>query len=491
MLLHAVPGAVLRTRTRPTRSGTRSGTPGSSSGTSVRSVKEALALADEDLDALTALLDVRLVAGDAALVDELVQRVRQLAPRRRDRLVERWPTRRGAPRTARARSPRCSSPTSRTVPVASATSRRSGGRAGAWRPRRRPRAADGRAWDRGLAILVERGYLQAGDPERLREARALLLDARVALHRVTGGRSDRLPLQEQDAVGRLVGQADADALVRGPRGGGTRRRLDHPRAVGAVAGGGGGPDPAPGRPVATSATASCSVTVASRSVSDAPVDTTTVVRGGARAAALRVPFDRPTLTRLARAHGASRWDESARAAFVRAAAARARRPSRCSRASTTSGCSCGCCPSGSTCGRDPQRNAYHRFTVDRHCSRPSPSARRCSTRRPTRWVPGSTATWPARVPARRAAPRARCSTTSAKGRAGDHSEVGRRRAARGRTPDRSRQRGTRRSWRVARPQPPAAGRHRDPPRLSATPVTISRFAERGRRRRAHCGCCTC
>ena len=36
-------------------------------GQSVRTVKEALALADDDLDALTALLDVRLVAGDAAL----------------------------------------------------------------------------------------------------------------------------------------------------------------------------------------------------------------------------------------------------------------------------------------------------------------------------------------------------------------------------------------------------------------------------------------
>ena len=70
--------------------------------------------------------------------------------------------------------------------------------------RDRGAALDGRAWDRGVAILVERGYLQAGDPERLRDARALLLDARVALHRVTGGRSDRLPLQDQDAVSRLL-----------------------------------------------------------------------------------------------------------------------------------------------------------------------------------------------------------------------------------------------------------------------------------------------
>ena len=41
-------------------------------GQSVRSVKEALAVADDDLETLTALLDVRLVAGEAALVDDLV-----------------------------------------------------------------------------------------------------------------------------------------------------------------------------------------------------------------------------------------------------------------------------------------------------------------------------------------------------------------------------------------------------------------------------------
>ena len=51
-------------RRRRRGSGTRSGTPASCSGQSVRTVKEALAVADDDLDALTALLDVRLVAGD-------------------------------------------------------------------------------------------------------------------------------------------------------------------------------------------------------------------------------------------------------------------------------------------------------------------------------------------------------------------------------------------------------------------------------------------
>ncbi len=56
-------------------------------GQSVRSVKEALAVADDDLDALTALLDVRLVGGDAELAGELVTRVQQLAARRRERVV--------------------------------------------------------------------------------------------------------------------------------------------------------------------------------------------------------------------------------------------------------------------------------------------------------------------------------------------------------------------------------------------------------------------
>ena len=36
-------------------------------GQSVRTVKDALAIADEDVDAMTALLDLRLVAGDDAL----------------------------------------------------------------------------------------------------------------------------------------------------------------------------------------------------------------------------------------------------------------------------------------------------------------------------------------------------------------------------------------------------------------------------------------
>ena len=77
-----------------------------------------------------------------------------------------------------------------------------------------PGAGAAPGWAGGVGTLVDRGYLQAGDPERLAAASARLLDARVALHRVTNGKSDQLALQDQDAVARLVGAADADVLVR-------------------------------------------------------------------------------------------------------------------------------------------------------------------------------------------------------------------------------------------------------------------------------------
>jgi len=57
-------------------------------GHGARSVKESIALADSDLDALTALLDVRVVAGDAQLAGELQTAARDLAVRRRDRMLQ-------------------------------------------------------------------------------------------------------------------------------------------------------------------------------------------------------------------------------------------------------------------------------------------------------------------------------------------------------------------------------------------------------------------
>jgi [protein-PII] uridylyltransferase len=333
-------------------------------GQSVRSVKEALAVADEDLDALTALLDVRLVTGDAALVDELVQRIRQLAPRRRDRLVD---------ALADAAAARLEHP----GPIAEMLEPdlKSGGgglrdlQTPGWAGWSLPTSAataappDGRAWDRGLAILVERGYLQAGDPERLREARALLLDARVALHRITGGRSDRLPLQEQDAVSGLLGMADADALMRTLGAAAravvwiTREQWARLRAAEA------------GPSLSRSASRDLGDGVVLRDgrialLSTAPIDTTTVVRAAARAAALRVPFERPTLDRLAEL-AEVRWDEAARAELVALLAA-GRGAIPVFESLDHVGLLVRLLPEWEHVRARPQRNAYHRFTVDRH-----------------------------------------------------------------------------------------------------------------------------
>src|SRR5262249_45342626 len=49
---------------------------------------------------------------------------------------------------------------------------------------------------------------------RVRAAQEFILDARHALHEVTGRGADRLVLQEQDEVARVLDLADADALLR-------------------------------------------------------------------------------------------------------------------------------------------------------------------------------------------------------------------------------------------------------------------------------------
>ena len=56
-------------------------------GHGTRTVKDSIALADEDIDALTAFLDAHHIAGDEELTDELVTRGRQLAQRRGRRLL--------------------------------------------------------------------------------------------------------------------------------------------------------------------------------------------------------------------------------------------------------------------------------------------------------------------------------------------------------------------------------------------------------------------
>ena len=152
-------------------------------GHSARTVKEALSLADSELDALTALLDTRLLAGDDELLDDMMAKVRRLAPKRRNRLIDDL----AAGAAERQRQP---------GPIAEmlAPNLKDGGgglrdvQAPGWvgwalgPDPGGPGATPGSGgWSTGVATLVALGYLRDEDRTRLREARDRLLDARVAL----------------------------------------------------------------------------------------------------------------------------------------------------------------------------------------------------------------------------------------------------------------------------------------------------------------------
>ena len=172
-------------------------------GHGVRTAREALALADADLDALTALLDLRPVAGSADLVGALGARARRLATKRRARVV------RGLADAAELRRVR-------PGPIAEMLEPNLKEGAGGLRDLHALSWAGATLGHPapGLEALVAGGYLDPSDLVVLGSAAAHLLDVRVALHRTTAGSSDALTLQEQDAVAVLLGDGDADILVR-------------------------------------------------------------------------------------------------------------------------------------------------------------------------------------------------------------------------------------------------------------------------------------
>jgi [protein-PII] uridylyltransferase len=334
-------------------------------GHSARTVKEALALADADLDALTALLDTRLITGDGALLDELMDRVRRLAPKRRNRLVDEL----AAGAAARLEQP---------GPIAEMLEPNLKDGAGGLRDIQAPGwigwalgpdpggpgATPGAGgWSTGVATLVALGYLRDDDRTRLREARDLLLDARVALHRVNGGRSDLLTLQDQDAVARLVGAPDADAHVRALGEAGravvwitsdvwarltATRRGPGGRASGVR-------DLGDGVAVRDDRVAL---------VPDTSVDAARVLTLAARAAEVALPIDRDTLERVAELRTVE-WTPGARDAFVALLAA-GLGAIPVFEALDHVGVLVRLLPEWEHVRARPQRNAYHRFTVDRH-----------------------------------------------------------------------------------------------------------------------------
>ncbi|MER5933406.1 [protein-PII] uridylyltransferase [Streptomyces sp. NPDC002054] len=155
---------------------------------SVRTPAEARKTAGEDLKVQLGLLDARPVAGDLGLLAGL-----------RTSVLADW--RNQAPRR---------------LPELHSLCRDRAERFGELRFLLEPDLKEARGGLRDVAALraVAASWLADAPREGLAEARRRLLDARDALHLVTGRAGDRLSLQEQDQVAARMGLLDADALLR-------------------------------------------------------------------------------------------------------------------------------------------------------------------------------------------------------------------------------------------------------------------------------------
>lgn len=160
-------------------------------GHAVRTVREALTLAADDLDTATSLLQVRHVAGDPDLTDDLAGRA-----------VAQW----------QKRSKRWLGELSRRV-------RDRHERAGEVAFLLEPDLKEGRGGLRDVHALrwaeAARSLLWEGDDPVLTTAYDTLLNARVELHRRSRRPGDRLLLELQDAVAAALQEPSADALMHG------------------------------------------------------------------------------------------------------------------------------------------------------------------------------------------------------------------------------------------------------------------------------------
>ncbi|MFD7362132.1 [protein-PII] uridylyltransferase, partial [Streptomyces sp. NPDC059885] len=155
---------------------------------SVRTPAEARKTAGDDLKVQLGLLDARPVAGDLGLVAGL--------------------------RTAVLADWRNQAPT--RLPELDALCRERAERMGELQFLLEPDLKEARGGLRDAQVLraVAASWLADAPREGLDGARRRLLDARDALHLATGRATDRLALQEQDAVAQELGLLDADTLLR-------------------------------------------------------------------------------------------------------------------------------------------------------------------------------------------------------------------------------------------------------------------------------------
>ena len=315
-------------------------------GHAVRTRKEALSLAADDLETATALLDVRLVAGETAVADDL-----------RERAGRQW----------RDRSSRWLATLSRSVEARHS-------RWGEVAFLLEPDLKQGRGGLRDVHALrwaeAARRILVDSDEPALGAAYETVLAVRVELQRRTGKASDVLLLQEQDGVAAALGEADADVLMSHLAGAArtiawtsddTWRRIDSSLA---------GPK---GRMASTDRQLGPGLLLREGVVelgpdADPEGDPTLTLRAAAAAAGSETRLSRTALGRLDTAPPLpDPWPDEARRALLRLLGA-GRPAIPIVETLDQGGLLTRLVPEWAPVRSRPQRNAYHRFTVDRHLS---------------------------------------------------------------------------------------------------------------------------
>lgn len=316
-------------------------------GHAVRSIKEALKLAADDLDTATALLDVEFVSGDRDVVDELARLGRTQFVRHGGK----WASE-----------------------LVDATAQRHE-RAGDVPFLLEPDLKEGAGGLRDVATLGwlhDCGVIAASRDAGLDDARAVLLGARVELHRHvirsgSGKATDRLSLQDQDAVAAALSYSDADVLMRAVSSAARRVSWLLDEAIRATA----PAQRAQGRRyagdglVAVDGELCCDG--AGEALDDLAADPTLACRAAEAAARGGLALAPSLLEMLAHrwAGPGDPWRAEAQRAFVRLLAlGQTALPTW--EALDQSGVLARLIPEWIKVGSRPQRNAYHRFTVDRH-----------------------------------------------------------------------------------------------------------------------------
>ena len=322
---------------------------------SVRTLDEAVTVAAGDLKAALGLLDARHLAGDPALTHELLSRTRAA-----------W----------RAGS-------AQRLPELRAAAAERAQTAGEVAFLLEPDLKEARGGLRDVHALQAIGVAQVADPPGalVLAAFALLLDVRGELHRRTAsaGRRpvDRLLMQEQDGVAAALGFADADALMASVSAAAraisyasdtTWRRVrpsPRRRTLGLGLLKRGGPAGPVRRPLASDVVEQDGEVVLARDAhpQDDPLLPLRVAEAAARAG---LPIAPHTLERIAGCPDLPLpWPRPALDAFIAVLAAG---PGAISvlEALDQSGLLVRMLPEWASVRSKPQRNSYHRFTVDRH-----------------------------------------------------------------------------------------------------------------------------